>query len=118
MNTDTLKKGFIEFVEGGIDEENKSRFKLAITAYFKAISQLCDLMILKRTGFLPHNHTERFRILEQQSRETYDIVNMSFKIYRDTYSRTLDKETCVKVKNEIPKIIRLGKLEEEFKDLI
>lgn len=118
MNESILKKGFIEFVEGGLDEENKSRFRLSITAYFKAISQLCDLMILKKTGFLPRNHTERFRILKEQNPETYNIVDLTFKVYRDTYSRTLTKETCVKIKNEIPKIIKIGNLEEEFKEII
>lgn len=43
-----LKEGFKEFLDGAIDEENKSRFKLAVTAYFKAITQICDLIILRK----------------------------------------------------------------------
>lgn len=118
MNKEVLRQGFIEFLEGGLDEENKSRYRLATTAYFKAISQLVDLIVVNRTGFIPKNHTERFRIVERENLELYKMLDSAFKLYRDTYSSPVTKATCEAVKNAIPKIISFGKLEEEFKEAV
>ena len=113
-----LKQGFEEFASGGLDEENKGRFKLAVTAYFKAITQICDLIILRKRGFAPSSHADRFRILEKDFSSIYNSVDSVFKTYQDTYSMPIDKESCNLVKNEIKKIIRTGELEEEFKNII
>jgi len=113
-----LKEGFKEFFEGGLDEENKERYKLAVTAYFKAITQLSDLIILRKRGFSPSNHTERFRLLEKEVPLIYKSVDGIFKTYQDTYSMPISKESCRLVKNEIQNIIRNGNLSEEFKEAL
>lgn len=113
-----LKEGFTEFLEGGIDEEQKERYKLATTAYFKAITQICDLIILRKRGFAPTSHTERFRFLEQNFAEIYDLVDSVFKTNQDTYSAPITKQSCEMIKNEIKTIIRKGKLYIEFKEAI
>ena len=115
VNDKELIDGFIEFLEGGLDEEDKQRYKLAVTAYFKAITQICDLIILRKKGYSPSSHTNRFRILEREFKEIYDSVDSIFKTYQDTYSMPISKESCNVIKNEIKKIIRIGNLEEEFK---
>jgi len=81
-----LKEGFSEFFNGAIDEENKSRFKLAVTAYFKAITQICDLIILRKKGYSPKSHSERFRLLAKEFSTIYTSVDSIFKTYQDTYS--------------------------------
>jgi len=55
---DELTEGFKEFLEGGLDEEDKKRYKLAVTAYFKAITQVCDLIILRKGG-MPHQAIQK-----------------------------------------------------------
>lgn len=118
MNKEVLTQGFFEFLDGGLEEEKKQRFRLATTAYFKAISQLIDLLVFRRTGFIPKNHTERFRIIERENRQLYLALDSAFKIYRDTYTSQITRQTCISVKHEIPKIIEFGRLEEEFKEAL
>ncbi|MFH0978006.1 MAG: hypothetical protein V1837_01760 [Candidatus Woesearchaeota archaeon] len=113
-----LKEGFIEFIEGGLDQEKKRRFRLAVTAYFKAITQLCDLLILRKRGFPPKNHSERFRLLEKDFPEVYSSVDSVFASYQETYSSELTKDSCSLLKNETKKIIHLGKFDEEFKEIV
>jgi len=118
MTEDNLIEGFKEFIEGGIDEENKSRYKLAVTAYFKAITQICDLIILRKRGFSPSSHAERFRLLQKEFPLIYKSVDGIFKVYQDTYSIPITKDSCNIIKNEISNIIRNAKLNEEFKEII
>ena len=113
-----LKEGFKEFLEGGLDEENKERYKLAVTAYFKAITQVADLIILRKSGLTPNNHNERFRLLEKGFPLIYKSIDNVFKTYQDTYSMPISKESCSLVKNEIKKIITNAGLSQEFKEII
>ena len=113
-----LKEGFKEFLDGAIDEEKKSRFKLAVTAYFKTITQICDLIILRKKGYAPKSHAERFRLLEKEFAVIYGSVDRIFKTYQDTYSIPLTKESCKIIKDEIKNIIRNGELSEEFKEAL
>ena len=115
MAEQDLINGFNEFFEGGLDEENKERFRLAVTAYFKAITQMCDLIILRKKGYTSSNHNERFRILERDFPNIYHSVDSVFKTYQDTYSMPITKESCRLIKNEIKNIIKNGSLVEEFK---
>lgn len=113
-----LKAGLTEYIEGGLDEEAKGRFKLAFTAYFKAITQICDLLIQRKIGKTPSNHTERFRLLESYLPDVYTGVNEFFNTYRDTYSKSISKEACLLVKDEIKRIIKVRKLEKELKEVL
>ncbi|MBI2576099.1 hypothetical protein HYV84_02715 [Candidatus Woesearchaeota archaeon] len=115
---ENLKSGFHEFFYGGIDEEGKERFKLAVTAYFKAITQLCDLLILRKRGFAPTSHSERFRVLERSFPAIYGSVDKIFKTYLDTYQIPITIESCSVVKNEIKQIIHHGRLAEDFKEAL
>ncbi|HZX45495.1 MAG TPA: hypothetical protein VFF28_07490 [Candidatus Nanoarchaeia archaeon] len=116
MSEQNLKDGFFEFLDGGLDEEIKQRYKLAVTAYFKAITQICDLIVLRKRGYCPSSHTDRFRILETHFPKIYLSVDSIFMTYQDTYSIPISKGSCEIVKNEIKKIIRDGGLAEEFKE--
>ncbi len=116
VNEKNLKSGFTEFFEGGIDEEAKKRYKLAVTAYFKAITQICDLILLRKLGYAPTSHTERFRLLEKHFPQIYLLVDSIFKTYQDTYSIPITKESCIVIKNEIKTILEQGELDKEFKE--
>lgn len=118
MTEQNLIDGFKEFLEGGLDEETKERYKLAVTAYFKAITQICDLIILRKKGYSPSSHTERFRMLENNFPKIYTSVDSIFKTYQDTYSMPITKESCNLIKNEIKNIIRNGNLAEELKEAL
>ena len=113
---DILKQGFKEFLEGGLEEEAKDRYRLATTAYFKAITQICDLLIFRKFGKIVSSHSERFRLLERNFPPIYHSVDEIFKSYRDTYTSGIDKRTCDLLKDEIKKIARIGNLKEEFRE--
>lgn len=117
MNPEILKQGIVEFVDGGLDEEAKGRFRLAATAYFKALTRVCDYVILKKTGILPSSHAERFRILEAKFKQLYLSADRTFGTYRDTYSMPVDKMALKTIKNEIAKIIESEGLEKELKGI-
>ncbi|MDP7116397.1 MAG: hypothetical protein QF915_05030 [Candidatus Woesearchaeota archaeon] len=72
----------------------------ATILFFKTIFVALDHMIQKRVGRTPKDHTERFRILQKEFPEYYTKLDVSFTIYRDTYTKTISKEVCEDVKNE------------------
>jgi hypothetical protein len=113
-----LEDGFKEFLSGAIDEEAKLRYRLAVTAYFKAMTQLCDLFILQKKGFAPKNHTERFRLLESNYPEIYSSMDNVFSTYQDTYSVKINKDSCLLIKNELKKIARITGFEKEFAEAV
>lgn len=82
----------------------------ATTLYFKAVFVVFDYLILKATGKIPKDHTERFRILQQNFPELYVFLDKAFPIYKKTYSYTTDKETCDWVKNNVRDIIKKQKI--------
>ena len=118
VNEQELQAGFIEFLDGGLDEEAKGRYKLAVTAYFKAITQIADILIIRKRGFPPSNHYERFRVLEKEFPGVYKSVDGIFKTYQDTYSMPMSKESCETIKNEIREIITNGGLGKEFSEAL
>ncbi|MEK6932277.1 MAG: hypothetical protein AABW56_00600 [Nanoarchaeota archaeon] len=83
----------------------------ATILYFKALFLVLDLIILKSSGKTPKDHTERFRILQRDYHDLYESLDKYFKIYRDTYSLSIDKETCGVIKNYAKRTIKEHKIE-------
>ncbi|MBS3137027.1 hypothetical protein J4232_01215 [Candidatus Woesearchaeota archaeon] len=78
----------------------KEDYTSATILYFKAIFVSLDSMILSRIGRTPKDHTERFTILKKEFPEYYKRLDILFQIYRDTYTKKIDKETCEEIRNE------------------
>ena len=74
--------------------------------YFKTIFSILDLILLQSSGITPKDHTERFRMLENSHKELYEFIDKYFKIYRDTYSISIDKETCEDIRKNVKRIIK------------
>lgn len=77
----------------------------ATILYFKLIFSVFDLIILKSKGKTPKDHNERFRTLQKNFPDLYKFLDKYFDVYRDTYTLTIDKETCGKIKDGIKKIM-------------
>lgn len=107
-----------QHVLSGIENEKDKRYNAATSSFFKALVGICDVIIYKRLGRLPDNHTERFELLEENYERVYKIVRMLFRTYRDSYTRLISKEEVRRVRNGIKNVIRLGRLEKEFAELI
>ena len=110
-----LKEGILEFVEGGRDEEEKKRYRLAVTAYFKAMVSVCDLFLFKKTKKLPTNHTVRFELMQRHSKDAYEILSRLFKTYRESYTKSLDSNACKRLREGVGRIAKITKLDEELK---
>jgi len=83
----------------------------ATILYFKASFSVLDLIILKSKGKIPKDHTERFRMLQESFPELYGFLDKYFKVYRSTYSTSIDKETCDKLKENVKRIIKEYKIQ-------
>ena len=83
----------------------------ATILYFKTLFLALDLIILKSSGKTPKDHTERFRILQKDYPNLYESLDKYFKIYRDTYSISIDKETCGVIKDYVKRTIKEYKIE-------
>ena len=70
----------------------------ATILYFKAFFCLLDYLLYKKLGRTPKDHTERFRLLELHYPSYYVILDKYFRVYRDTYSLTIEKEKCDEVR--------------------
>lgn len=82
----------------------------ATILYFKAAFIALDIILLKCKGKAPKDHTERFRMLEEPYPDLYEFIDKYFKIYRNTYTTTIDKAACDEVKKNVYKIIERYKI--------
>jgi hypothetical protein len=96
-----------EFYDSALGEEKKSHYNVAVTLYFKTIAVLADLYIYKKEGKIPNSHSERFRILETNYHDIYELLDKSFPFYQDSYKIKLNKEVCVLLKNDAKKLIKI-----------
>ena len=83
---------------------SKGHYNSAMNLYFKALVALCDYVILKDTGRLPRNHTERFRILEERYPELYDVVDFHFNYYRSSYMKRIEKSWVEVLRNDVHRV--------------
>ncbi|MFH1636985.1 MAG: hypothetical protein ABIB71_01005 [Candidatus Woesearchaeota archaeon] len=99
-----LQGNFEEYYNQGIESLKREKYNSAATLFFKAMAALCDLFILKKEGFVPKSHSERFRVLEKKYPEIYEIVDTDFSFYQDSYTKKIDKETAELLKDDIGRI--------------
>jgi len=83
----------------------------ATILYFKTLFLVLDLIILKSSGKTPKDHTERFRFLQKDHHNLYESLDKYFKIYRDTYSISIDRGTCEVIKDYAKRTIKEYKIE-------
>ncbi len=113
-----LNKTIIEEYEGGIGELKNNRYKNSAILLSKALFAVCDSIIHSKLGKLPKNHGERFKILKNDFPEIYAVVDLLFAHYTDAYSKPILRETCVKIKDGIAKIIRTNRVPKEINALL
>lgn len=86
-------------------------FTSATILYFKAVFTILDLILLRSEGKAPKDHTERFRMLQDKYPKLYEFLDKYFGVYRNTYSISIDKETCDKVRENVKRIIKEHKIQ-------
>lgn len=80
------------------------KYNAATTLYFKAIAALCDLYLLRKEGFIPSSHAQRFRVLQEKHKNIYAIADRDFPFYQQSYTAKMDEETARLLKEDAKKI--------------
>ena len=91
MEEDILLENSKRFLRSAELVYNSKDFTSATILYFKALFSVLDLMILRGTGKMPKDHSERFRILESKYPKLYEELDRLYPLYRDSYSMTISK---------------------------
>ena len=78
-------------------------FTSATILYFKTLFAIHDFLLLAKIGESPKDHTTRFRMLEKSFPTLFQELDMEFGTYRDTYSKIIDKQTCVRIREIVTK---------------
>lgn len=102
-----LNENFKEYFELAEQAFKSEKYNSAVTLFFKAMSAAVDLFILKKEGFVPSSHTDRFRIVEQKYSEIYDILDRDFPFYQDSYTNKMDKEAAEVLKKDAQRIKKM-----------
>ncbi len=95
-----LEKTAKEYFDAAEDELRNSRFNSSVVLFFKSLIALSDLYILQNTGDTPSSHTERFRILQENFQEVYDLVDKDFPFYQNSYVQLMPKELAEVIKDD------------------
>jgi hypothetical protein len=101
MTEEAIKKNYQEFLEIAAYSFQKKKFNASVTLYYKALVELCDLQLYRKTGKLGANHNERFELLQQYSSELYLIASKLFRFYRDSYNKEISETIAKLVKEEV-----------------
>jgi len=84
----------------------KKDYTSALILYFKTWFAIQDLILLQKIGESPKDHNERFRMLKKEFPITYLSLDKEFSTYRDTYSKIMSVEDCLRVKKIVENEIR------------
>lgn len=106
-----LLKNASEFYKEASDSEKEGSYNTAVTLYFKAMSVIIDLFILRKEGKIPSNHSKRFRILESKYPKLYRIMDKDFPLYRDSYRLNLDEEYAKTMRKDVEEVIDFTEVE-------
>ena len=101
---DALLENITSFWKSADVVYNLKYYTSATILYFKCLFVILDLIILKKKKKTPKDHTERFRILQQDFQDIYAILDKLFMIYRDTYSMQIEKNKCDNVRDYVIKL--------------
>ena len=83
---EALIRNFREFYDEAVDASNKGRFTSAYILLFKALIAIADLLIFRKKGIIPKNHTQRFNILPYVNPELMAEISSFFEEYTNAYS--------------------------------
>lgn len=103
-NEEVLLQNIREYHKNAVASKNNREYNTAVTLFFKAMASMCDLIILRREGFLPSNHNQRFRVLEEKHAEIYRILDKDFSLYQDSYRARMDRESAEIIERDVKKL--------------
>jgi len=96
-----------EYWKNALSAEQNNEFNTSVTLFFKTLSALADIYILRKEKHIPTSHANRFRTLETKYPEIYRILDRDFPFYQDSYKSKLDMETSNMLKQDVKKLSRI-----------
>jgi len=96
-----IEKNLNEYLEIAEYAFSRKKFNTAVTLYYKALVELCDLELLRKLNKIGANHTERFDLLKEASPSLYDSASKLFRFYRDSYNKEISATVAKLVKEEV-----------------
>lgn len=109
MKEEILKKTTKEYYDVAISLDNKPNSSIILL--FKSLIALVDLYLLQKTNETPSSHSKRFRIVEEQFPDVYDILDRDFPFYQDSYNLIMSKELVEIIKNDVQTMAEKTKVE-------
>lgn len=107
--TNRMENALVEnarsFVQSADLVYSKRDYTSATILYFKALFCALDYIILRKLGKSPKDHSERFRILESEFPELYEMLDKVYAVYRDTYTARIEKDICDRIKENVKSLI-------------
>ncbi|MEK6826374.1 MAG: hypothetical protein AABX08_01825 [Nanoarchaeota archaeon] len=100
-----------EFIKDAQKAKSGGSFNSATTLFFKALAVLVDLFILKKEGFVPSNHTERFKLLKEKYTILYRIMDKDFPIYQDSYRLKIKREIVEVIEQDVREVAKIVGIE-------
>lgn len=101
---ETLLENVKEFVKEARKAKEDRAFNSATTLFFKALAVSMDLFILKKEGFIPSNHNERFRLLKEKYPSFYRIMDKDFPLYQDSYRLKMSKQMVEVLEHDVNEV--------------
>ncbi len=102
-----LKKNYKEYLEIANYSFDKKKFNSAVTLYYKALVELCDIELLNKLNKIGTNHTERFSLLEKTTPKLYSIASKLFRFYRDSYNKEISETIAKLIQEEVKNAERI-----------
>ena len=96
-----------EYWRNALLAEERNEFNTAVTLFYKTLSALADIYILRKEKQIPTSHADRFRILETKHPNIYQILDKDFPFYQDSYRSKLDKETSDVLKEDAKRLFKI-----------
>lgn len=96
-----------EYWKNALLAEKNKEFNTSVTLFFKTLSALSDVYILRNENHIPSSHTNRFRILETKYPMIHEILDKDFPFYQDSYKSKLDKETSNMLKEDAKRLSKI-----------
>ncbi|NQU79513.1 hypothetical protein HQ545_07125 [Candidatus Woesearchaeota archaeon] len=104
---DIILKNFNEYYEMAEYAMSKQKYNTAVTLFYKALVELCDLELIRSEGRIGANHTERFNLLKTSSPKLYSIASKLFRFYRDSYNKEISSTVAGIMSEEVKNAKRI-----------
>ncbi len=98
---DELVENLKEYLKNAERAFKAKEYNTAVTLYFKTLTVLSDILLLKTEGRVPSNHDERFKTLREKHRIAYQLLDKNFPLYQQTYRIRLSRSQTELIRGDL-----------------